>query len=102
MIESREAEQLEKDMLSTGDTASCSPLEKGGSTTIGFQPFRGLIFICSIVAIVALLHYMICLFRKNVDTLTSHIKGTLTQLRRIWSWTTTYFAFVLQDFPQGA
>ena len=64
VIEKRETEQLEKDMLLIGGNANCSPSEskaKGRSST-GFQPFLGLFLICSSVAILALLYNMICVF----------------------------------------
>ncbi|XP_027351208.1 glutamate receptor 2.8-like [Abrus precatorius] len=94
VIESGEIEQLEKYMLSRGTKANCSPSEKKekDGSSIGLQPFLGLFCICSTIAILALLYNMICLFMKNVETLTSHIHITLTQVRRIWRWITTYFA----------
>ncbi|TKY63112.1 Glutamate receptor 2.6 [Spatholobus suberectus] len=104
VIESGVTEQLEKDMLSIGRNASCSPSEgkaKDGSST-GFQPFLGLFYICSIVAILALLYNMICLFMKNVETFTSYIHVTLTQLKRIWRWTTTYFALSCSRLQSGS
>nr|KYP40593.1 Glutamate receptor 2.5 [Cajanus cajan] len=93
VIESGETEQLEKDMLSIGGNAKCSPLEsraKDGSST-GFQPFIGLFCICFSVAILALLYNMVCLVMNNLEIFTSYIHVTLAQLRRIWKWTTPYF-----------
>ena len=91
VIESGETEQLEKDMLST---TTCSPSErkaKDGSP-LGHQPFLGLFCICATIAVLALSYIIICLVLKNVENLMRHIKGALTQLRRIWRWTTTNFA----------
>lgn len=34
-----------------------------------------------------------CVLMNNVETFTSYIHVTLTLLRRIWRWTTTYFAW---------
>ncbi|KAH1150210.1 hypothetical protein AAZX31_16G058100 [Glycine max] len=104
VLESGEIEQLEKDMLTIEGNASCSPLEskaKDGSPT-GFQPFLGLFCICSIVAVLALLYNMICLLMSNVLTFTSYIHLTLTQLRRIWRWTTRYFARSSSRFQSGS
>ncbi|TKY63114.1 Glutamate receptor 2.5 [Spatholobus suberectus] len=101
VIESGETEQLENDMLTIGGNASCSPKAKDGSST-GFQPFLGLFYICSIVAILALLYNMICLFMKNVETFTSYIHVTLTQLKRIWRWTTTYFSRSCSRLQSGS
>ncbi|RDY00947.1 Glutamate receptor 2.5, partial [Mucuna pruriens] len=104
VIESGVTEQLEKDMLSIGGNASCSRYEskaKDGLST-GFQPFLGLFYICSTVAILALLYNMICLLMKNVETFTSYIHVTLTQLRRIWRWTTTYFARSCSRLQSGS
>lgn len=104
VIENGKAEQLETDMLSIEGNASCSPLEskaKDGSPT-GFQPFLGLFCICSIVAVLALLYNMICLLMSNVLTFTSYIHLTLTQLRRIWRWTTRYFARSSSRFQSGS
>lgn len=98
MIENGETEQLEKDMLNEiegGDSVNCSPLEskENDNLSIGFRPFRGLLYICSAIAIFALSYKMICLLVNNVETLTSHTLVTLTQLWIIWRWTTTYFSW---------
>ncbi|TKY63111.1 Glutamate receptor 2.5 [Spatholobus suberectus] len=45
---------------------------------------------------------MICLFMKNVETFTSYIHVTITQLRRIWKWTTTYFARSCSRLQSGS
>ncbi|XP_027186149.2 glutamate receptor 2.9-like isoform X3 [Cicer arietinum] len=98
MIESGETEQLEKNMLNeieNGNKVDCSSLEsnKGKSnSSIGLQPFLVLFSICSTFAIIGFLHHMVCLLVKNVETLTSQIVVTLTQLWRIWRWTTKYFS----------
>ncbi|CAJ1784294.1 unnamed protein product [Sphenostylis stenocarpa] len=94
VIESGETKQLEEDMLRVGGNTSCSPLESKAkdSSSTGVQPFRGLFYICSIVAILALLYNMICLSMNNVETFTSYIHVRLTQLRRIWRRTSTAFA----------
>ncbi|CAJ2669612.1 unnamed protein product [Trifolium pratense] len=97
MIESGETEQLEKDMLNEIENESkfnCSSSESKGknNTSIGLSPFVGLFSICSTFASLALSYHVICLLVKNVDTLTSYLVSTLTQLWRIWRWTTNFFA----------
>lgn len=96
MIESGETEQLEKEMLDgieNGRKANCSDLESKGknNTSIGLLPYLGLFSICSTIAILGLSCYMICWLVKNVETLTSHTVLTLTQVWRIWRWTTNIF-----------
>ncbi|KAL5057223.1 hypothetical protein RYX36_028827 [Vicia faba] len=99
MIESGETEQLEKEMLNEIENegkANCSSLEnnKGkNNSSIGLPPYLGLFSICSTIAILGLSYYMICWLVKNVETLTSHAVLTLTQLWRIWRWTTNIFAW---------
>nr|KYP40595.1 Glutamate receptor 2.5 [Cajanus cajan] len=96
VIESTEVEQLEKDMIMVGGNSSCSHLKNVAKDTssIGFQPFLALFCACPIVAILALLYNMICLLKNNVETFTSYIHVKLAPLRRIWRWTTTYFAWI--------
>ncbi|KAI5431131.1 hypothetical protein KIW84_035335 [Lathyrus oleraceus] len=96
MIESGETEQLEKEMLDgieNGRKANCSDLKSKGknNTSIGLLPYLGLFSICSTIAILGLSCYMICWLVKNVETLTSHTVLTLTQVWRIWRWTTNIF-----------
>ncbi|GAU33307.1 hypothetical protein TSUD_165720 [Trifolium subterraneum] len=97
MIESGETEQLEKDMLNEIEKESkfnCTSSESKGksNTMIGLSPFVGLFSICSTFAGLALSYHVIGLLVKNVDTLTSHIVLTLSQLWRIGRWTTNFFA----------
>jgi len=101
VIESGKTEELETNMLTVGGNTSCSPLEskaKDRSST-GFQPFLGLFYICSIVAILALLYSMICLLMNNVQTFISYIHVRLTQLSRIWRCTSTVFLWELLKTP---
>ncbi|XP_058765330.1 glutamate receptor 2.9-like isoform X2 [Vicia villosa] len=97
MIESGETEQLEKEMLNGIENegkANCSDLASKGknNSSIGLPPYLGLFSICSTVTILGLSYYVICWLVKNVETLASHAVLTLTQLWRIWRWTTNIFA----------
>lgn len=96
LIESGETEKQEKDMLNeieSGGKADCSLERKAkDNSSIDLPPFLGLFSICSTFAILALSYHMICLLVNNVETLTRHIVATLTQLWRLWRWTTKYLA----------
>ncbi|RZB59826.1 glutamate receptor 2.5-like [Glycine soja] len=104
VIEKRETEQLEKDMLLIGGNANCSPSEskaKGRSST-GFQPFLGLFLICSSVAILALLYNMICVFKISVEIFSSYMHVTLTKLKSMWRCTTTCFTWSCSRLQSGS
>jgi len=79
--------------IESGGKADCSLESKAkDNSSIDLSPILGLFSICSAFAILALSYHVICLLVNNVETLTRHIVGTLTQLCRIWRWTTKYFA----------